>query len=296
MMKMKTMYTLKPRQTQHSRTGSAASLLARLSLLLSLALLGAAPAAAQSASGSAPHPWLASAPRLAQQTHFTNLQDGAKIETPFLVTFGLTGMGIAPITKPQGKTGHHHLLINRDLPLDFNQPLPFNEQYIHFGKGQMETVLTLKPGDYTLRLVLADHRHVPNFVYSKPLKITVTKFNESVKPDSLSQPGISLRVAGSGDNKNEAREGSPVQVLFHASKLNVSHQALQEPGTGHFRLSIAPEGGGKAEVLSFPGGETEAWLKPPKGKYQLKLDFVDNVQAGKVLFSAGAQGLQVVGR
>jgi len=48
--------------------------------------------------------------------------------------------------------------------------------------------------------------------------------------------------------------------------------------------------------LSFTGGETEAWLKPPKGKYQLKLDFVDNVQAGKVLFSAGAQGLQVVGR
>jgi len=275
-----------------------ASLMASCGLACLLLIGGAlAPAAAQT-PGQTLHPWLASAPRLAQQTHFTNLQDGAKIETPFVLTFGLTGMGIAPITKAQSKTGHHHLLINRDLPLDFNQPLPFNEQYVHFGKGQMETVLTLKPGDYTLRLVLADHRHVPNFVYSKPLKITVTKFNENVTPDTLSQPGISLRVVGSADSNksNEAREGSPVQVLFHASKLNVSHQALQEPGTGHFRLSIAPEGGGKAEVISFPGGETEAWLKPPKGKYQLKLDFVDNVQAGKVLFSAGAQGLQVVGR
>ena len=283
--------------TNSQKPRITASLLATC-VLGGLLMMGGAltPALAQT-PGPSPHPWLASAPRLAQQTHFTNLQDGAKIETPFLVTFGLTGMGIAPITKAQGKTGHHHLLINRDLPLDFNQPLPFNEQYVHFGKGQMETVLTLKPGDYTLRLVLADHRHVPNFVYSKPLKITVTKFNESVKPDTLSQPGISLRVAGSGDKSNEAREGSPVQVLFHASKLNVSHQALQEPGTGHFRLSVAPEGGGgKAEVISFIGGETEAWLKPPKGKYQLKLDFVDNVQAGKVLFSAGAQGLQVVGR
>ncbi|WP_428504859.1 DUF4399 domain-containing protein [Roseateles sp.] len=282
--------------TNSQKPRITASLLASYGIGCLLLMGGAlAPAAAQT-PGPSPHPWLASAPRLAQQTHFTNLQDGAKIETPFLLTFGLTGMGIAPITKAQSKTGHHHLLINRDLPLDFNQPLPFNEQYVHFGKGQMETVLTLKPGDYTLRLVLADHRHVPNFVYSKPLKITVTKFNGNVKPETLSQPGISLRVAGSGDKSNEAREGSPVQVLFHASKLNVSHQALQEPGTGHFRLSIAPEGGGKTEVLSFPGGETEAWLKPPKGKYQLKLDFVDNVQAGKVLFSAGAQGLQVVGR
>ena len=43
-----------------------------------------------------------------------------------------------------GKSGHHHLLVNRDLPLDFKAALPFNEQYIHFGKGQMETVLTLE--------------------------------------------------------------------------------------------------------------------------------------------------------
>ena len=64
-----------------------------------------------------------------------------------MVRFGLCGAwGLAPISKVVGgKSGHHHLLINRDLPLDFKQALPFNEQYMHFGKGQMETILNLPP-------------------------------------------------------------------------------------------------------------------------------------------------------
>jgi Domain of unknown function (DUF4399) len=49
--------------------------------------------------------------------------------------------------------GHHHLLVDRDLPLNFDKPLPFNAQYVHFGKGQMETVLDFKPGTYKLRLL-----------------------------------------------------------------------------------------------------------------------------------------------
>ncbi|MFX8778223.1 DUF4399 domain-containing protein, partial [Acinetobacter baumannii] len=86
-----------------------------------------------------------------------------------LIKFGLTGIGIAAIDKPLAQTGHHHLLIDRPLPSDFRQPLPFNDQYIHFGKGQMETVINLPPGEHTIRLVFADHRHIPNFVYSAPV-------------------------------------------------------------------------------------------------------------------------------
>lgn len=226
------------------------------------------------------HPWQQPPPRLAKQAHFTNLQDGASIETPFVLKFGLTGMGLATITQAQEKTGHHHLLINRELPLDFSQPLPFNEQYVHFGKGQMETVLKLQPGSYTLRLVLADHKHVPNFVYSKPLKITVSKFNAAVKPESLSQPGVALLLPQSA-----AASGQPLQVMFHASQLNVSHQALQVAGTGHFRLTVAGDGG-RTEVMNFAGGETETWLAPPRGRYTLKLELIDNLDAAKVLHSS----------
>jgi len=229
---------------------------------------------------AAPHPWQTPPPRLVKQAHFTNLQDGARIETPFVLKFGLTGMGLAAITKEQGRTGHHHLLINRELPLDFSKPLPFNEQYVHFGKGQMETVLTLKPGSYSLRLVLADHKHVPNFVYSKPIQVTVTKFNAELKPESLNPPGVALMLP-----QTEVAQGQPLQVLFHASRQNISHQALKEPGTGHFRLTVTGDGG-RTELMSFPGGETETWLAPPRGRYTLKLDLVDNLDPGKVLHSS----------
>jgi hypothetical protein len=230
--------------------------------------------------------WRVPPPRLAQYTHFTNLQDGASIETPFVLKFGLTGMGLAPITKAQDRTGHHHLLINRELPLDFSKPLPFNDQYIHFGKGQMETVLKLKPGKYTLRLVLADNHHVPDFVYSKPLRITVTKFHAEVNPDTLSTPGVQILLP-----KAEATLNEPLQVEFHASKANVSHIALKEPGTGHFRLTVAGDHG--SQVMDMTGGETEAWIAPPRGNYQLKLDFMDNLNAGKVLYSAAPAAITV---
>ena len=76
------------------------------------------------------HPWQAPARQgTAADAYFLNLEDGAKIETPFKLDFGLAGgWGLAPITSPAaGKSGHHHLLVNRDLPLDFKKALPFND-------------------------------------------------------------------------------------------------------------------------------------------------------------------------
>lgn len=245
------------------------------------------PAEAQVGKGKLLHPWQAAQSGQGGDAYFVNLGNGDKIETPFLVKFGLSGgWGLAPISKASsGKSGHHHLLVNRDLPLDFKQALPFTEQYIHFGKGQMETVLNLAPGDYTLRLLLADQMHLPHFVYSKPLKITVTKKN-SLDPASLSKKGINLNVVG-----DELKR--PFRVQFHASGLSVAHLAQQEAGTGHFRLSIAPKSGAKPVEMDFVNGQTEAWLEPPLGDYVLKLDFVDNVNPGQILARAEPRSVRV---
>lgn len=252
--------------------------------LAASALAQPAPAAASARLGAAGS-WFVAPLRFAKETHFTNLEPGARIETPFLLKFGLTGMGIAPTTKAQARTGHHHLLINRDLPLDFSQPLPFNAQYVHFGKGQMETVLELPPGDYVLRLVFADHKHIPNFVYSKPLPLTVTRHRADVDAASLAVRGVQLMLP-----PQAGADGAAVRVLFHASKLNVSHVALKEPGTGHFRLNVAAEGGA-AQRMDFTGGETEAWLRPPPGNYTLRLEFVDNVDPARVLATSAPAAL-----
>ena len=223
------------------------------------------------------HPWAVPPPRLNKMAYFSNLTDGASIETPFLLKFGLTGIGISPIVKPVKGTGHHHLLVNRELPMDFSKPLPFNDQYIHFGKGQMETVLNFAPGKYTLRLVLADEKHIPNFVYGKPITITVTKKNDAIDPKSLVVKGVAILEPAPG-----ASVKPPFRIALHASGMNVSNTALSEPGSGHFRVRVKPEGG-KEEVIPLNNGYTEVWLQPPAGSYTARVDFMDNTAPDKVL-------------
>lgn len=255
-----------------------------------LAWLGLASAAsvAQTPVAAPMHPWQTAVPRLTPEAYFTNLQNEAKIETPYLLKFGLSGgWGLAPISKPlAGKSGHHHLLVNRDLPLDFKQALPFNDQYIHFGKGQMETVLTLAPGTYTLRLLLADDKHLPHFVYSKPMTVTVTK-NNGAPPAGFVKKGVSLLNVASN-----AAFKPPFRIQFHASGLNVAHQEQKEKDTGHFRLTMTPQKGAAAE-MPFPNGQTEVWLAPPPGAYTLKLDFIDNTTPGKLLAEPATAQIRV---
>ena len=251
----------------------------RIACILAMSL-GLTAAALPARAAEVVHPWVVPPPRLDKSAYFSNLADGASIETPFLLKFGLTGIGIAPIVKPVKGTGHHHLLVNRQLPMDFSKPLPFNDQYIHFGKGQMETVLNFEPGKYQLRLVLADDKHIPNFVYSKPIDITVTKKNEGVDPKSLVKPGVMLLAPKPGESVSV-----PFRAQFHASGFNVSHTDLSEKGSGHFRLKIKAEGG-REEVIALANGHTETWLKPPAGSYTARLEFINNAVPGQVLATA----------
>ena len=111
------------------------------------------------------------------EVYIVSPKDGAKVKSPVTVVFGLKGMGIAPAGIKFDNTGHHHLLVDGEVPADLSQPLPANEHNIHFGKGQTETSLTLPPGKHTLQLLLADSLHTPHdpAVMSKKITITVEK-------------------------------------------------------------------------------------------------------------------------
>jgi len=267
----------------------------RSSLLLALAASAGA-AIAQTAPAPAPaatspataaasfdivHPWVVPPTTLQPSAHFTNLKDGEAVDSPFVVKFGLSMRGIVPAGKTAGRAGHHHLLVNQPLPLDFKKPLPFTDQYIHFGKGQMETVLNLKPGTYNLSLLLADQGHIPYFVYSKPLKVTVTAQRANVPNEQLTGPKrIELLSPADGATVRGA-----FRVQFHASGHHISHVGPKLADTGHFRLTV--ERAGKAEVLDFRDGQTEVWLEPPAGDYQLKLELLAN-DKGTVMATAPA--------
>ena len=241
-------------------------------LVLCAAALFAQHAQAADATDATAHPWVVAAPTRQPSTYFTNLKDGDTVNSPFLVRFGLSMRGIVPAGKTAGSAGHHHLLVNQPLPLDFKKPLPFTDQYIHFGKGQMETVLNLKPGIYDLTLLLADQGHIPYFVYSKPMRITVAKQSTDTPPATLQGPRrIELLNPVDGSTVR-----GPIHMQFHASGYNISHMEAKAADTGHFRLRIDRRGA-KPEVLTFPAGQTETWLAPPAGDYELKLELVDNI-------------------
>lgn len=86
---------------------------------------------------------------------------GKTVRGPVTVRFGLKGMGVAPAGVEVPNTGHHHLLIDTDLKdVNLAAPVPFTEQTRHFGGGQTEATLELKPGRHTLQLLLADWKHM----------------------------------------------------------------------------------------------------------------------------------------
>jgi hypothetical protein len=226
------------------------------------------------------HPWQTVLPLAKSEAYFTNLPADGKVEMPFVLKFGLTAdWGLAPISKPiGGKSGHHHLLIDTPLPLDISKPLPFTDRYVHFGKGQSETVLNLAPGTHTLRLLLADHEHKLHFVFSKEQTITVTKQNTTLDPKSLLKKEVSLLNIANGDVLK-----TPFRVQFHVSGFNLAHRQQKEKDTGHFVLRMTSSSSGKSAELPFANGQTETWLAPPAGGYKLKLELVSNDAPGKVL-------------
>jgi hypothetical protein len=77
------------------------------------------------------------------------------------IQFGLRGMGVAPEGSDVPNTGHHHLLIDTELP-PLNEPIPSDFNHLHFGAGQTEAQVTLQPGRHILQLLLGDKNHVPH--------------------------------------------------------------------------------------------------------------------------------------
>jgi Domain of unknown function (DUF4399) len=110
------------------------------------------------------------------KVYFINLKDGDNVNSPFLVQFGLSGLGVAPAGVEKPNTGHHHLLIDTTMTAEqMKEPIPADDTHRHFGGGQTEAMITLPEGKHTLQLLLADWTHIPHAppVMSEPITITV---------------------------------------------------------------------------------------------------------------------------
>lgn len=94
------------------------------------------------------------------ELYFITPTDGAMVGHEVTVRFGLKGMGVAPAGMVKENTGHHHLLVDTELPPS-DRPIPNDDHHKHFGGGQTETMIRLTPGDHTLQLLFGDAAHMP---------------------------------------------------------------------------------------------------------------------------------------
>ncbi len=107
---------------------------------------------------------------------FIGIEDGAVVESPFTVKFGIDGFGITAAGtkgKIRHQAGHHHLLVDVETLPDLDAPIPRDEHHLHFDGGETETLLELPPGEHTLQLLLGDEDHEPQYPALKSDKIRV---------------------------------------------------------------------------------------------------------------------------
>ena len=194
---------------------------------------GAPAAGANAAQSGGPTPSPSGA-----AVYFVDVKNGDILQTKTILHFGLRGMGVAPagVTKPN--SGHHHLLIDAELP-PLNKPIPNDPQHLHFGGGQTEAEITLPPGQHTLQLLLSDKDHIPHTPPVMSDRITVN-VNDTGQPEPAagrepSAKGAHLYFEYPVDG---ACIPENVVVRFGLSGMGIAPAGFDKRNTGHHHLLI----------------------------------------------------------
>ena len=200
-------------------------------------------------------------------------------------------MGVAPAGSDRENSGHHHLLIDTDLPA-LDQPIPSDFNHLHFGAGQTEAVVDLTPGDHTLQLVLGDKNHVP---HSPPLmseRIRVHVAEPGATPSAAGAPAHEAAAPG-GPARHASPKNAKVYFVYPTNNsyvsrtpvirfgligMGVAPAGVEKANTGHHHLLIdAPLPALDQPIpsdfnhLHFGTGQTEAQVTLPLGVHTLRL-------------------------
>ncbi|MCU7837668.1 MAG: DUF4399 domain-containing protein [gamma proteobacterium symbiont of Taylorina sp.] len=102
--------------------------------------------------------------------------NNAIVTNPVTIKFGIKGFLIAPAGINKHKAGHYHLLLDAKKAISMDDPIPRDQQHIHFDQGETETTLKISPGKHILQLVVGDEEHEPfKELISKKIIIIVEK-------------------------------------------------------------------------------------------------------------------------
>jgi hypothetical protein len=219
--------------------------------------------------------------------YFVDLKDGQTVPTKFTVHFGLKGMGVAPAGSDKENSGHHHLLIDSELP-PLDQPIPNDFTHLHFGAGQTEAEVTLTPGDHTLQLLLGDKYHM---AHTAPL------MSERIHVHVVEGAKASTPAASAGSGRHPSPAGakvyfvyptehayiSPTPVIrFGLVGMGVAPAGFEKANTGHHHLLIDTDlppfdqpVPNDFNHLHFGAGQTEAKITLSPGAHKLQLLLAD---------------------
>lgn len=223
---------------------------------------------------------------------FSNLRHGHVVRSPFAVDFAVRGMGVAPAGVKLDGTGHHHILVDRSLPASVSDKLPFDDSHRHFGKGQTGTLLDLKPGRHTLRLLFADHEHRPYFVFSREIEVTVagprsTAPRPKIDPARFAEtceawyqdevatpppPDEPLRILNVRANEPLT---SPFNLRLGVNGFGICAAGARAEQAGHFMLDLLePRTRKPVQAFDLKNGATQVNVFVANGEYLARLRLV----------------------
>ena len=87
---------------------------------------------------------------------------GSTVSSPVKVCMDVDGVAAQPAKKGVNSAkGHHHLLIDVDLPKDLSQRIGKDANHVHMGDGSTCKKLKLGSGKHVIRVLFANGGHVP---------------------------------------------------------------------------------------------------------------------------------------
>ena len=97
--------------------------------------------------------------------------NGATVTSPVKVCMVTHNITVEPAKKGvnDGK-GHHHILVDTDLPKDLGKPIGKDAQHLHMGDGSKCKQVKLDAGVHVIRALFAQGNHVP---YNPAITATV---------------------------------------------------------------------------------------------------------------------------
>jgi len=192
--------------------------------------------------------------------------DGAKISGPVKICLVTSGVIVEPAKHGvhDGK-GHHHILLDIDVPGDLSKPIGKDANHVHMGDGSKCKTLNLAAGKHTIRALFAKGNHVP---YDPAL-------TAKVSIEVLASVGITSPPQG-------AMVTSPVKVCLETSGVEVepAKNGVNQ-GKGHHHIlvdtdlprDLSKPIGKDANHIHMGDGSTCKEIKLASGKHTVRALF-----------------------